>query len=169
MAQFLLNRESKGYGDGVLTWMDIFLSSIMEGSVNSQGCVLFSYQWLFLDSFPLFFFVFLQEINGWRGWVQALIFFCFYGYSVHPGFFSSCAFSSCFLTLCIHAVSQLSTFMLCRISQSSSSIVIIMSYQLFFGGRKGKILDKTPKVSDTQRQLSISFPLIMVCHTPAFL
>jgi len=38
MAQFLLNRESGGYGDGVLTWfsqMEIFLSSIMEGSVNS--------------------------------------------------------------------------------------------------------------------------------------
>jgi len=31
----LIEQRKQGYGDGVLTWMVIFLSSIMEGSVNS--------------------------------------------------------------------------------------------------------------------------------------
>lgn len=34
MAQFLLNRESKGYGDGVLTWMEIFFSVIHYGRIR---------------------------------------------------------------------------------------------------------------------------------------
>ncbi|RPB00863.1 hypothetical protein L873DRAFT_747042 [Choiromyces venosus 120613-1] len=40
---------------------------------------------------------------------------------------------------------------------------------VFFGGRKGNVSDKMPKVLEVRWQLSLSFPLIMVCHTSALL
>jgi len=58
----------------------------------------------FSQFFSSVFFVFLREINGWRGWVQALIFFAFMDTVFTLGFFLV-RFSSYFLLDCINAVS----------------------------------------------------------------
>jgi len=95
MAQFLLNRRSRGYEDGVLTWfsqMEIFFCHpLWKDPLIVRDVYCFHINGFFSILFLCFFR--LSTGNKWlAGMGSGFDFFCFYGYSVHPGFFPRALF-----------------------------------------------------------------------------